>query len=131
IDSAPSIYTLLRYLQLRGAQQMQFTNTNSAYLSGNLDSQDVTSYVFAHFTKGEPEKENVHATLYVPKGFKDFERIKGVEGNFLKGFDDMKEYDSDFLKSINFHSAFDPDKVYTVGEILYPNGKTKYFLFSH
>lgn len=51
IDSPVSIVALLKYMQLRGATTFNYTNTNQALVSGNLDSQDVTSYVFGYFSK--------------------------------------------------------------------------------
>lgn len=51
MDSPPTIYALLKYLELRGAKNMQYWNTNQALVSGSLDSTDVTSYVFASFVK--------------------------------------------------------------------------------
>jgi predicted class III extradiol MEMO1 family dioxygenase len=52
IDSPASIYTLLRYLELRGIQKMAYKSVNSADFTGNILSDDVTSYLFAHFTRG-------------------------------------------------------------------------------
>ncbi len=51
MDSPATIYALLKYLELKKARQMKYWNTNQALVSGNLDSQDVTSYVFASFMK--------------------------------------------------------------------------------
>ncbi|MCK5123346.1 MAG: AmmeMemoRadiSam system protein B [Candidatus Pacebacteria bacterium] len=100
IDSPPSIYTLLKYLEKRGSQKMIYENINSAVFSDDLDSEDVTSYLFSHFVKGEHRKEaklsllNFGDTMLgrgVEKIIKDerspFEKIRGVEGNFLKGVD--------------------------------------------
>lgn len=51
MDSPISIMTLLDYLKFKQATSMQFYNTNQALLSGNLNNTDVTSYLFAAFTK--------------------------------------------------------------------------------
>ncbi len=51
MDSPPSIVAFLKFLELRNAKKMEYTNTNQAILSGNLDNTDVTSYFFARFTK--------------------------------------------------------------------------------
>jgi MEMO1 family protein len=50
-DSPPSLYAVLKFMELRGAKNMQYQNTNAAIVSGNLAHKDVTSYVFAAFTK--------------------------------------------------------------------------------
>ena len=51
LDSPPTINILLKYLEIKGALKMEYKNLNSAIFSGNLDSKDVTSYVFAYFSK--------------------------------------------------------------------------------
>lgn len=51
LDSPTTIYALLQYLELRGAKNMLYSNTNQALVSGNLGSTDVTSYVFSSFVK--------------------------------------------------------------------------------
>lgn len=107
IDSPPSIYTLLKYLEKRGlptgkagAQKIDYKNINSAVLTGNLNSEDVTTYLFAYFMKGAPKSNEAIAILNFGdamfgravgqaflKGRNPFEFIRGREGNFLKGFD--------------------------------------------
>jgi len=100
IDSPASIYTLLRYLELRGAQNMTYKNINSAGFTGNDFSDDVTSYVFAHFIKGAPQIDKKISVLSfgdmmfsraveasMKNGMNPFEKIRGPEGNFLKGVD--------------------------------------------
>jgi hypothetical protein len=51
LDSPPAIYALLKYLDRRGAKKMSFYNTNAADFTGNPELTDVTSYVFAYFSK--------------------------------------------------------------------------------
>ena len=46
-----SLRALMKYLELKNAKTMRYQNTNQALVSGSLDSKDVTSYVFASFTK--------------------------------------------------------------------------------
>ena len=100
IDSPSSIYALLKYLGKRGAKKIQYKNINSARFSGNFESEDVTSYLFAYFTKGLPEYSDSISVLNfgdamfdrlvkakMKTGKDPFEYIKGVEGNFLKGVD--------------------------------------------
>src|SRR3989344_7214299 len=100
IDSPPSIYAVLKYLEKRDAKKIQYKNINSARFSGNFESEDVTSYLFAYFTKGSSEYDNSISVLNfgdamfdrlveakMKTGKDPFEYIKGVEGNFLKGVD--------------------------------------------
>lgn len=100
IDSPPSIYALLKYLDSKGARQLSLRKTNSTMYTGNPASEDVTSYFFAHFMKGLPEPESITTTLHfgdmmfdrevrkiLQSGSDTFEYIKGVEGNFLRGID--------------------------------------------
>jgi MEMO1 family protein len=51
IDSPASVYTLLRYLKINNAEEMEYKNFNSAEFSGNLNSNDITSYIFSYFMK--------------------------------------------------------------------------------
>lgn len=100
VDSPASIDTLMKYVDKRGAQKMVYTAKNSAAVSHNVSSEDVTSYLFAHFTKGEAQGKSVISMLnfggIVPgSGFRElveknqdpFEKIIGVEGNFFRGVD--------------------------------------------
>jgi len=100
IDSPSSIYALLKYLELKGAQKVLYENTNSADFMDNKYLDDVTSYFFAHFTKGKDQKDKKISVLSfgdmmfarnVEKSMKNgtnpFEKIRGVEGNFLRGVD--------------------------------------------
>lgn len=101
IDSPPSIYTLLKYLEKKESQKMIYKNINSAVFSDDLSSEDVTSYLFSHFIKGEQKKETGLSLLnfgdtmlgreverkIIKNGDSPFEKIRGVEGNFLKGVD--------------------------------------------
>ncbi|MBP6942719.1 MAG: AmmeMemoRadiSam system protein B [Candidatus Buchananbacteria bacterium] len=100
IDSPPSIYVLLRYLERRGGQRVEYQHVNSAEYSKNLASEDVTSYLFAHFLKGQPEPTPAISVLSfgdmmfdraIKAGIKEtqnpFAKIIGVEGNFFKGVD--------------------------------------------
>ncbi len=99
IDSPPAIYAVLKYLDMRSAKKIFYANTNSALYSKNLSSEDTTSYVFAYFTKGDRDlKENISVLSFGDAMFgrsvssslasKDiFEKIRGAEGNFLRGAD--------------------------------------------
>ena len=100
IDSPPSIYALLKYLRFRDAQKMAYTRTDSAKIGNNILSEDVTSYLFAHFFKGPIEAKPTISTLHfgdimvdravqpkIARGLNPFKKIKGVEGNFFRGMD--------------------------------------------
>lgn len=100
IDSPPAIYTLLKYLEKKEEQKMIYENTDSAAFSNDLEAEDVTSYLFAYFIKGEREREEKISLLSfgdamfdrgvkmaMEKGINPLEKIKGAEGNFLKGVD--------------------------------------------
>lgn len=51
LDSPPAVIFLLRYLELKSAFKIEYKSLNSAIYSGNLDSKDVTGYMFAYFSK--------------------------------------------------------------------------------
>ena len=100
IDSPASIYTVLRYLELRGAQKMIYKNVNSADFTGNIFLDDVTSYLFAHFVYGNTQTDGKVSVLSfgdmmfardvensIKNGTNPFEKIIGTEGNFLRGVD--------------------------------------------
>jgi MEMO1 family protein len=100
IDSPASIYALEKYLNLKGAQNIYYKNTNAAEITRNNFIEDNTSYLFAYFTKGKIVKNDTVTLLsfgdmmlgrdvgeFIKKGGDPFEKIRGVEGNFLKGAD--------------------------------------------
>ncbi|KKW22890.1 MAG: hypothetical protein UY65_C0013G0008 [Parcubacteria group bacterium GW2011_GWA2_51_12] len=129
IDSPPSIFTLLKYLELRGAQRMIYKNTNQAYISGNLGSEDVTSYVFANFVRGGSPGGKAIARLMYPAGFSDFEGVMGVEGNFLRGFDERIEYGEALKQSLNLSDPEVAEIDYLVGQLLDDSGQSRYHIF--
>lgn len=100
IDSPPTLYTVLAYMDVQGAHRIQHSNTNSALISGNMISEDVTSYIFAHFLEGPRKADPVISILafgdsMFDRGLKlpirdewnPLEKIRGVEGNFFRGQD--------------------------------------------
>ena len=100
IDSPLSVRSLLKYLSLRGAMKMSHFSAKSTDISKVLDSEDVTSYLFASFTRGEAAKEQTVSVLNfgdvmlgrsvkkaIDKGLDPFEKIISPEGNFFKGYD--------------------------------------------
>jgi gamma-polyglutamate biosynthesis protein CapA len=100
VDSPVSIYSLLRYLDMRSAHKLDYKNMNSADFSSSNLSDDVTSYFFAHFGKGNVQADKKISVLSfgdmmfgrdiaksIGNGLDPFDKIKGPEGNFLRGVD--------------------------------------------
>lgn len=100
VDSPQSITALLTYLTLRGAQHLEYTHTDSALVGHNLESEDVTSYLFGHFTKGQSSHPSVASLIHfgdamfdrgigklLQTGKDPFASIVGPEGNFFRGTD--------------------------------------------
>lgn len=99
IDSPMSVYVLLKYLETKDAKHLNYSHFNSADILQNPQSDDVTSYVFSHFTKGASDiRPNASVLNFGPIVMDDqrqivsfqrsaFEKIKGVEGNFFRGMD--------------------------------------------
>jgi poly-gamma-glutamate synthesis protein (capsule biosynthesis protein) len=98
IDSPVSIRILLRYLEAREAKKMGWwESADSAELMEDVNYNDVTSYLFAHFAKGEEKEEklisvlkfgNILAGADAAQTVADtFENMRGAEGNFLRGAD--------------------------------------------
>ncbi len=100
IDSPPSVYATLKYLEKRGAQKITYTNINSADFTNQPDRANITSYAFAYFGPGVAEKENQISLLAFGNATFDwniqkiitdekdpFDKIKGTDGNFFRGSD--------------------------------------------
>ncbi len=96
VDSPPSLFVLLKYLEAKNAQDISFWQQSSAKIFNNYDSEDVTSYMFAHGRKGETNISGGVSSLFfgdtmlgrdVEVSDKLFNGIEGPEGNFLKGYD--------------------------------------------
>lgn len=100
VDSPPSLYTLLSYLSKNDARAFTYTHKNSVDYTGNLTSEDLTSYVFGHFTKGSITPDDTITSLHfgnmtfsghvadrIRNGGDPFEHIQGLRGNFLRGAD--------------------------------------------
>jgi hypothetical protein len=101
-DSAPALYTLLRYLQLSGAQTSELVyKTNSGILSGRADDP-TTSHNFYYFHKGNPAPYYAlnmlffgdvmidrHVKERIDKKGADwlFSVLAGKEDRFFKGVD--------------------------------------------
>ncbi|MFH1712765.1 MAG: AmmeMemoRadiSam system protein B, partial [Candidatus Jacksonbacteria bacterium] len=103
IDSAPSIYALLKYLELAGAQKSQIIfSTNSGLLIDKPD-EPTTSHHFFYFAKGEKLSQSPavnflffgdlmldrHVGEKISKNGLDyvFVKLAGEENRFFKGID--------------------------------------------
>lgn len=103
IDSPASIYTLLSYLEMKGARKSQrLVSSNSAILTNDPKIVETTSYFLEYFTKGEPKEKDKITILAFGDMMLDrnveklmlkydfeypLEKIKGKEERFLKGID--------------------------------------------
>ncbi len=96
VDSPGSLFVLLKYLEAKEAKNISLKQQSSANIFDNYDSEDVTSYVFAHAHKGVSSKSQGVSVLFfgdtmLGRGIAEnknlFSSIRGPEGNFLKGYD--------------------------------------------
>ncbi len=100
VDSSPSLYTLLTYLESEGAQKVHLERKISVDYTGSEDSEDTTSYMFAHFTMGKKTSDDTVTSLHfgdislarniassIDDGLDPFQYIQGARSNFLKGSD--------------------------------------------
>ena len=100
IDSPPSIYVLLRYLELVKAQESKLLwHTNSGYMD---ESQPSTTHNIYYFTKGNPRDDSVISMMFFGDMMLDryigdvidrngvdyiFENIQHEENRFFRGMD--------------------------------------------
>jgi len=100
IDSPPSIYTLLKYLELAEAQKSNLLyHTNSGYMD---PSEPSTTHNFYYFTKGSVNTDNVSSMMsfgdmmldrYIGEVIENkgldyiFEKITHEENRFFRGLD--------------------------------------------
>lgn len=100
IDSPGSICALEKYLELKNAGKIDYENINSAEFLKNPDLEDVTSYLFAHFSSGMPKKNDAISVLNLGNIYSEnksllfskrredaLKQIAGTENNFFKGVD--------------------------------------------
>ena len=96
VDSPKSLFVLLKYLESKGAKNISIQQQNSANIFNKYDSEDVTSYIFAHFRKGNSISSSGTSLLFfgdtmlgrgIAKKNNLFTNIRDPEGNFLKGYD--------------------------------------------
>lgn len=102
IDSPPSIFTLLKYLELQNAQRSKLIfSTNSGKLTGQTD-EPATSHNFFYFSNGEPKESSILNFLFFGDMMLDrsvgtriqengldylFEKLAGEENRFFQGID--------------------------------------------
>jgi AmmeMemoRadiSam system protein B len=96
VDSPPTLRVLLKYLERRGAQQATLVaNTDSAKITGQLDTPETTSYLNQYFFMGKPALLNIKTSLYIEEdgtpptpSFQegDKRRIVSPEDRFMRGF---------------------------------------------
>lgn len=103
IDSPASIYALLSWLKLKGAEKsLRIESTNSAILTSDFKAQENTSYLLDYFIEGAPKDKakitllsfgdmmldrNVEKLMLKNNFDYPFAKIKGKEERFLKGVD--------------------------------------------
>lgn len=96
VDSPGSLFILLKYLESKGAKNITLEQQSSANIFKKHDSEDVTSYVFAHARVGNIQNSSGASILFfgdtmLGRGSAEksdlFTNISGPEGNFLKGYD--------------------------------------------
>jgi AmmeMemoRadiSam system protein B len=96
VDSRSSLAVVLQFFAKRGAEQLALEQQSSANIFDQYDSEDVTSYVFAHALPGTPiPKAGVSALFFgdmmLGRGIAErpglWSGIRGPEGNFMKGYD--------------------------------------------
>ena len=83
IDSIPTLRVALEYFQLRGAlTDTLVASTNSAKITGKLDTQETTSYLNQYFSVGDKQPFPVKTSLYLGK----IGKIVSPEDRFMRGF---------------------------------------------
>lgn len=103
IDSTPSLYAVMKLMELFGTQKTAFEiHTNSAELGGDLSTVETTSHYAPFFVSGAPSEEQVVSILsfgdiMIDRNVKNridkngFEHIldtlAGREGRFFQGMD--------------------------------------------
>jgi poly-gamma-glutamate synthesis protein (capsule biosynthesis protein) len=103
IDSIPSLETVLRYLELRGAQTLATSfNDNSANIVGAFDAEQTTSYFIPFFVDGKFSPTALASTLNFGDIMLDrnvakamattgipylLDSLAGEEGRFFQGMD--------------------------------------------
>ena len=97
VDSPNSIFTLLKYLEKRGKQDIvKFKNTNSGYYLNKLDFKETTSYLWSYFVEGQPKARNLNTKMIFPNmkmsADEAISLLKGGENRFFRGVDEIFYY---------------------------------------
>ncbi len=100
VDSPASIYTLLKYSQLKQANFSLLKNSNAALLTDQLDLQGITSYVTGYFVKNLKEDINL---LFFGDMMLDRSVGKLIQKNGLSYI--FSEIPDDFFNNYNLISA--------------------------
>jgi poly-gamma-glutamate synthesis protein (capsule biosynthesis protein) len=134
IDSPASIYTVLNYLQLIGAQGTNLlAHTNSGRMMNDFDDP-TTSHSFYYFSKGKSkQKKNISmmffGDLMIDRHVKEkidergldylFEKLKGDEDRFFRGLDlvganlegAVTDEGEHYLPTMAYDFAFHPSRI--------------------
>ncbi len=96
VDSRSALAVASMYFDARGMKQLEVQRQSSANIFKQYDSEDVTSYVFAHAIDGDRKVSQGVSVLYygdmmLGRGVSErsglWSGISGPEGNFMKGYD--------------------------------------------
>jgi AmmeMemoRadiSam system protein B len=96
VDSRSALYVAGRYFLASEAKRIEYERQSAAAIFNEYDSEDVTSYVFAHALPGDSITEGGVSMLFfgdmmLGRGVADtpglWSGIIGPEGNFMKGYD--------------------------------------------
>jgi len=83
IDSPTTLRVLLKYLERRDAKKATLVaSTDSAKITGKLDTQETTSYLNQYFSKGESAPLDIKTSLYIPSR----KKIISMENRFMGGY---------------------------------------------
>ncbi len=139
IDSPASIYTVLNYLKLIGAQRSSLlVHTNSGRMMNNFNDS-TTSHNFYYFFKGKAKQEKnismmFFGDLMIDRHVKDkinehsldylFVKLKGQENRFFRGFDliganlegAVTNEGKHYLPKMSYDFAFNPDNIQKLKE---------------
>ncbi|MBI2436612.1 MAG: AmmeMemoRadiSam system protein B [Candidatus Magasanikbacteria bacterium] len=95
IDSIPSLYVLLKIMEVKGAEHVGYElHTNSGKIVKSPGAQNTTSHYSPFFVQGKTQNEQVTSLLYLgsmPEDHKTreavFEQLSGQEDRFFSGMD--------------------------------------------
>jgi hypothetical protein len=128
------LYMLIKVLEGRAEVFNLFTHTNSAYVSGDLNAQDVTSYITGVFTKGLSDKKTKAHTILLFDNAEMYKKNKNTP-RLLMGNDAVVKSKEE-LKTYIQNKGFVWDEFlerYSSGilGITYINNQPKYYNFPY